>query len=277
MTTTQDLIDRLRSAGADGDAIYCWARCTEAADALKAAQAEIERLRNEKSGPYFGHYQDALGKISRLEGHIKHIGNDALRTENAELRARLAELVEQKPVAIFDVAVNERTGTIHYSMENKLRSGDSLYAAAGASPQPSQELQSCSCRWDADDNRIATCTRHQGWLDVVGEWADRAKAAESKLAQPTDDASAYAKNIAIYLWKKFYKKEAPTFEVCDGLYDVLSQIDNMVTGLPMPHPPHTPRVGDLRTDVVNPMAAWPFETEASVEARQRAAFEAKGV
>ena len=35
MTTTQDLIARLRSAGADGGAIYCWARCTEAADALE--------------------------------------------------------------------------------------------------------------------------------------------------------------------------------------------------------------------------------------------------
>lgn len=33
-------------------------------------------------------------------------------------------------------------------------------------------------------NRVATCTRHQGWLDVVQEWADRAKEAESKLAQP---------------------------------------------------------------------------------------------
>lgn len=42
-------------------------------------------------------------------------------------------------------------------------------------------------------------------------------------------------------------------------------------------PPHTPKVGDLRSEVVSPMAAWPFETEASVEARQRAAFEAKGV
>ena len=37
---TDDLIKRLREAGADGDAIYCWTRCCEAAD-------EIERLREE--------------------------------------------------------------------------------------------------------------------------------------------------------------------------------------------------------------------------------------
>lgn len=40
----------------------------------------------------------------------------------------------------------------------------------------------CACRWDADDNRVATCVHHQGWLDVVQEWADRAKNAESALA-----------------------------------------------------------------------------------------------
>lgn len=43
---------------------------------------------------------------------------------------------------------------------------------------PVGELTTCNCRWDADDNRVATCARHQGWLDVVSEWAERAKAAE---------------------------------------------------------------------------------------------------
>lgn len=55
-------------------------------------------------------------------------------------------------------------------------------------------LSGCACRWDAEDNRIATCTRHQGWLDVVQEWADRAKDAEAKLAQPpapSDTAITY--------------------------------------------------------------------------------------
>ena len=66
----------------------------------------------------------------------------------------------------------------------------------GSAPQPEQpsepahpeqgELTGCACRWDADDNRVATCVRHQGWLDVVHEWAERAKSAETTLqsAQP---------------------------------------------------------------------------------------------
>ena len=45
----------------------------------------------------------------------------------------------------------------------------------------------CACRWDHEDNRISTCERHQGWLEVIAEWADRAREAEAKLkaaAQP---------------------------------------------------------------------------------------------
>jgi len=50
--------------------------------------------------------------------------------------------------------------------------------------EPVQEpVTGCACRWDADDNRVATCVRHQGWLDVVHEWAERAKAAEAAALQ----------------------------------------------------------------------------------------------
>ena len=57
---------------------------------------------------------------------------------------------------------------------------DDLYTA----PQPAAPAvpQGCACRWGADDKRIATCERHQGWLDVVQEWAARARDAEVKLA-----------------------------------------------------------------------------------------------
>jgi len=45
------------------------------------------------------------------------------------------------------------------------------------------EHKGCACRWDAEDNRVATCVRHQGWLDVVQEWADRARDAEAKVVE----------------------------------------------------------------------------------------------
>lgn len=59
-------------------------------------------------------------------------------------------------------------------------------APQSTAPEPvNQMLQGCACRWDANDNRVATCVRHKGWLDVVSEWAERAKAAE-QAPQPTE-------------------------------------------------------------------------------------------
>lgn len=41
--------------------------------------------------------------------------------------------------------------------------------------KPIDKLTGCACRWDENDNRVLTCVRHQGWLDVVEEWATTAK------------------------------------------------------------------------------------------------------
>lgn len=49
-----------------------------------------------------------------------------------------------------------------------------------AQAQAQGEPTGCACRWDKDDNRVQTCERHQGWLDVVHEWAERAKSAEAE-------------------------------------------------------------------------------------------------
>lgn len=37
--------------------------------------------------------------------------------------------------------------------------------------------------------------------------------------------------LALVLWNKYYKKESPTFELCDTIDGVISQIDNMTSGL----------------------------------------------
>lgn len=39
------------------------------------------------------------------------------------------------------------------------------------------------------------------------------------------------KKVAMSLYNRFYKETAPDFELCDNLFGVLSQIDNMVAGL----------------------------------------------
>lgn len=60
----------------------------------------------------------------------------------------------------------------------------------------------CACRWDADGKRVATCQVHQGWLDVLGEGADRAKDAESiaqsrllRIAELENECKAWALTV----------------------------------------------------------------------------------
>lgn len=54
----------------------------------------------------------------------------------------------------------------------------------------SQEpVTGCACRWNSEGDRVITCERHEGWLEVIAEWADRARDAEKKLkalAQPPE-------------------------------------------------------------------------------------------
>lgn len=50
------------------------------------------------------------------------------------------------------------------------------------SPPVQQEtVAGCACRWSSEGDRVVTCERHQGWLEVIAEWADRARDAEKKL------------------------------------------------------------------------------------------------
>jgi hypothetical protein len=72
------------------------------------------------------------------------------------------------------------------------------FADGKRAAQPEQEAEpvsGCACRWDHEDNRVVTCERHQGWLDVIAEWADRAREAEAKLkatlAQPEQEPVAW--------------------------------------------------------------------------------------
>jgi hypothetical protein len=51
-----------------------------------------------------------------------------------------------------------------------------------AQPAPVQEpVAGCACRWNEEGDRTVTCIRHQGWLEVISEWAGRAREAEAKL------------------------------------------------------------------------------------------------
>ena len=117
------------------------------------------------------------------EDWMRASGHPAIKA----LNAALAQQGEQQPVCH---GCGIPAGDVHMSTcksgkwPSRVSNGDTAAPAPQPQAQPAQELTGCACRWDADDKRVATCVRHQGWLDVVSEWAERAKAAESQQAQP---------------------------------------------------------------------------------------------
>jgi len=76
--------------------------------------------------------------------------------------------------ALVDIQALKRWGVYDYVVQ-------ACQYPITAPSQRQPEHEGCACRWDGDDNRVVTCERHQGWLDVIAEWADRAREAEAKL------------------------------------------------------------------------------------------------
>lgn len=62
--------------------------------------------------------------------------------------------------------------------------------------------------------------QHEEMMDNYGKMAEELKIAKD-----------YAKTLATYLWSMHYKDDAPDWEPFDDLFGILSQIDNMLTGL----------------------------------------------
>ena len=56
-------------------------------------------------------------------------------------------------------------------------------------------------------------------------------AALAQEEQAESDAKAYATQMAIAIWRKHYQQAAPQWRPLDDLMGVLSQIDNMTSGL----------------------------------------------
>ena len=60
---------------------------------------------------------------------------------------------------------------------------DTAHRAGGLPMEQSEQeaVAGCACRWNDEGDRVVTCERHEGWLEVIAEWADRARDAEKKL------------------------------------------------------------------------------------------------
>lgn len=66
--------------------------------------------------------------------------------------------------------------------------------------------------------------------DAFGEW--NALSPKPAPAMPNGvDGLAYAQRLAVAIWSRNYREVSPQWEVCEDLMGVLSQIDNMVSGM----------------------------------------------
>lgn len=93
------------------------------------------------------------------------------------------KLVPTKPTEKMLKAMDE-CSTEGYDERLYAGHAASVYMAAlDAAPiSPAEQNHTgCACRWNDEGDRVITCARHEGWLEVIAEWADRAREAEEKL------------------------------------------------------------------------------------------------
>ena len=82
--------------------------------------------------------------------------------------------------------------------------------------------------WNADYDDTGNPFRK----DSPAYWAWSGwKAASKQPAQREPDAYGYASRLAVAIWEQHYKDVAPQWKPLDDLMGVLTQIDNMTTGL----------------------------------------------
>jgi len=123
--------------------------------------------------------QAIAGALAKAEASYR-AELDKVSERNYQLRMELAKVGQSEAGSTCNDALRLQ-GKPYPRTCKKCGLGPCIGKPAPAA-QP-ETLTGCACRWDADDNRVVTCVRHQGWLDVVHEWAERAKAAEAKAAE----------------------------------------------------------------------------------------------
>ncbi len=102
------------------------------------------------------------------------------RLTNAELRAAIRETEKTVGVTVGAANTDARVHLDTLRMVERNRA-QALLAAAGEKEKPQEAGR--ACRWrNGEDKPYTRCGLHQGWFEVIAEWAERAKAAESKLA-----------------------------------------------------------------------------------------------
>jgi molecular chaperone GrpE (heat shock protein) len=94
--------------------------------------------------------------------------------------------------------------------------------------------------WDGCNNihpvsRISSLEQQLSTTQAeLEEWKENAKynhnRAEAKKCE-LEKAHIEASSLALYMWKHHYKEESPCFSLCDSVAGIITQIDNMYTGI----------------------------------------------
>ena len=117
--------------------------------------------------------------LDALDRYAPQHGNpDDMSEAITALRTAIAEAEKQEPR--HTVQSNGRHTPLLTHMMNS--------RTTPPAEQRQPEHKGCACRWDSEGDRTVTCERHQGWLEVIAEWADRAREAEAKLKATTPAA-----------------------------------------------------------------------------------------
>lgn len=77
---------------------------------------------------------------------------------------------------------------------------------------------------------------------VMAELEQENSVTDRELMRQVLDAYGYASRLAVALWEQHYKDVAPQWKPLDDLMGVLTQIDNMTSGLTRLAQPETPDV-----------------------------------
>ena len=85
-----------------------------------------------------------------------------------------------KPVSVF--------GRVGSRDVDTAKAQEAITAIKQALEAPVQEpvFKPCSCRWKGEE-QVQQCTLHAAHIEAIHEWAERAKSAEAKLKEKTND------------------------------------------------------------------------------------------
>lgn len=75
------------------------------------------------------------------------------------------------------------------------------------------------------------CAELEAELSVAKGSAHEWRSHAARLDDKYTSAMREARSLAKSLWRRYYREESPTFELCDSAAGIITQIDNMVAGI----------------------------------------------